>query len=610
LAENTEKLWDSDEDALEETAIDLSTPSENVYSKKEDDDEKNVPTIKNEINKAVIAASLVVMILLATSWWLLISGNSTEILVPSEKYGDSIGYDVSGDLRVESEQTTIPINLVGTDIEVKRINLSYAGIMDTATKQITNTVEDGYGESHGVFTREAQLDLSHVQGEFVSENDETLQISGGKVFIKQKEYVIVQSGETIKSESESNLSIISGVWGSQKIVSWVPRTSDHGLLPHTNLYEGKLLTVGEGGNAVSNGFDLKWTVLEGEKIEGYDTVKLRIQTYCYGNQYCESEIGLLDYNYSYVLDLYISEESFLPLKFDYSVTFFVSVSNQKIFDVEFNYGGTVIEGGAFFTKGNEIVPKPTGEAISGPNEQGEFKIWDNRAPDFGTETTSLDINWTIQDVIDMAEGNDTDFVNYLQQYENAYVTNAIYNNQSGEWNVTFGYSSEGGGMTDSYNIKANRSGLISSNATQSETPIVMNPCLGEESDSSECTLSEPLSVSSAEKLFSSWEEVSSWASYGGIVGEEINHDKIILTVGQSAMAPTVGLDFDTLDIGTMILDLWSGNFNLAEYQKTIEPSGGYGYYLEKENNNSMRGAAIDGDDGLLLFVLEVHSSGE
>ena len=76
-----------------------------------------------------------------------------EILVPGERYGDSIGYDVSGDLRVESEQTTIPINLVGTDIEVKRINLSYAGIMDTATKQITSTVEDGYCETHGFFTR-------------------------------------------------------------------------------------------------------------------------------------------------------------------------------------------------------------------------------------------------------------------------------------------------------------------------------------------------------------------------------------------------------------------------------------------------------------------------
>ena len=252
MAENTEKLWDSEEGSSEEAEIDLSAPSENVYSKKDEDDERNVPPVKNEINKAVVAASVIVVILLTTSFWLLINGNSMEILVPSERYGDSIGYDVSGDLRVESEQTTIPINLVGTDIEVKRINLSYAGIMDTATKQITSTVEDGYGEAHGVFTREAQLDLTHVQGEYVSENDETLQISGGKVFVKQKEYVTVENGETIKSESESNLSIISGVWGSQKIVNWVPRTSNHGLLPHTNLYEGKQLTVGESGNDISS----------------------------------------------------------------------------------------------------------------------------------------------------------------------------------------------------------------------------------------------------------------------------------------------------------------------------------------------------------------------
>ena len=368
MSENTEKLWVSEEDTSGDTEIDLSTPSENVYSKEGDDDEQNVPPVKNEINKAVIATCLVVMILLATSFWLLISGNSIEILVPSERYGDYIGYDVSGDFRVESEQTTIPVNLIGMDIEVKRINLSYAGIMDTATKQLTNTVEDGYRESHGVFIREAQLDLSHVQGEFVSENDETLQISGGKVFVKQKEYVIVQSGETIKSESESNLSIISDVWGSQKLVSWVPRTSNHGLLPHTNLYEGKLLTVGESGTYVSNGFDLKWTVLEGERIEGYDTVKLRIQTYCYGSQYCEGEAILAEYNYSYVLDLYISEKSFLPLKFNYAVAFFITLGDEKVFDLEFNYGGTVIEGGAFFTEGNEVVPKPTGERISGPNE--------------------------------------------------------------------------------------------------------------------------------------------------------------------------------------------------------------------------------------------------
>tara|TARA_B100001750_G_scaffold38287_1_gene27653 strand:- start:14969 stop:16801 length:1833 start_codon:yes stop_codon:yes gene_type:complete len=610
LAENTEKLWDSEEEDSEKAEIDLSAPSENIYSKSENDEERNVPPVKNEINKAVVAASVVVMILLATSFWLLISGNSTEILVPSERYGDSIGYDVSGDLRVESEQTTIPINLVGTDIEVKRINLSYAGIMDTATKQQASTVKDGYGESQGVFVREAQLDLSHVQGEFVSENDETLQISGGKVYVKQKEYVTVQNGETIKSESESNLSIISGVWGSQKLVSWVPRTSNHGLLPHTNLYEGKNLIVGTSGTDISNGFDLKWSVLEGKKIEGYETVKLRIQTYCYGNQYCESEIGLLDYNYSYVLDLYISEESFLPLKFDYAVTFFVSVSNQKIFDVEFNYGGTVIEGGAFFSKGNEVVPKPTGDGISGPNDQGEFKSWNGRAPDFGNRPTSLDENWTVQDAIQIAEDNDVEFGNYLQQYENAYVTNAVYTNQTEEWNVTFGYSSEGEGVTDRYNIRANKSGLISSNATQSENPIVMEPCLNGESESTECTLSNPLTVSSAEEIFSSWEEVASWASYDGLVGNEINHNRLTLTIGQSAMAPTVGLDFDTLDIGTLILDLWNGNFNLAEYQKTIEPNGGYGYYLERETDNSMIGTAIDGNDGLLLFVIEVHNSND
>ena len=608
-----EKLWDSEEGSSEEAEIDLSAPSENVYSKKDEDDERNVPPVKNEINKAVVAASVIVVILLTTSFWLLINGNSMEILVPSERYGDSIGYDVSGDLRVESEQTTIPINLVGTDIEVKRINLSYAGIMDTATKQITSTVEDGYGEAHGVFTREAQLDLTHVQGEFVSENDETLQISGGKVFVKQKEYVTVENGETIKSESESNLSIISGVWGSQKIVNWVPRTSNHGLLPHTNLYEGKNLIVGTSGTDVSNGFDLKWTVMEGKRIEGYETVKLRIQTYCYGSQYCEGEAILAEYNYSYVLDLYISEKSFLPLKFNYAVAFFITLGDEKVFDLEFNYGGTVIEGGAFFNKGNEEVPKPTGAGISGPNEEGEFVVWNNRAPDFGNKATSLDENWTVQDAINMAKGNDTDFVNYLQQREYAYVTNAIYTNQTEEWNITFGYSNEDEGAINGYNIKANRSGLISSNATQSDIPIVMEPCLsGENVKGNSCTsdLSAPLTVSSAEEIFSSWEEVSSWASYDGLVGNEINHNKLTLTIGQSAMAPTVGIDFEDLNIQTLIYDLFNGHFNLAEYQKTIEPGGGYGYYLKKENNNSMRGAAIDGNDGLLLFVIEVHSSGD
>ena len=279
----------------------------------------------------------------------------------------------------------------------------------------------------------------------------------------------------------------------------------------------------------------------------------------------------------------------MPLKFDYAVTFFVSVSNQKIFDVEFNYGGTVIEGGAFFSKGYEVVPKPTGDGISGSNDQGEFESWNGRAPDFGNRPTSLDENWTVQDAIQIAEDNDVEFGNYLQQYENAYVTNAVYTNQTEEWNVTFGYSSEGEGVTDRYNIRANKSGLISSNATQSENPIVMEPCLNGESESTECTLSNPLTVSSAEEIFSSWEEVASWASYDGVVGNEIDHNRLTLTIGQSAMAPTVGLDFDTLDIGTLILDLWNGNFNLAEYQKTIEPNGGYGYYLERETDNSMIG---------------------
>ena len=58
------------------------------------------------------------------------------------------------------------------------------------------------------------------------------------------------------------------------------------------------------------------------------------------------------------------------------------------------------------------------------------------------------------------------------------------------------------------------------------------------------------------------------------------------------------------------MDVIQVSIDLAEYQKTIEPNGGYGYYLERETDNSMIGTAIDGNDGLLLFVIEVHNSND
>ncbi len=547
------------------------------------------------LNMRVVGAIGAVAILLLTAVAVVMLGGAVEVTVPSERYGDSATYAVTGQVDLKSP-VGIPLPFLGEDIEVNEIHVEWGGTLEAGTEELLSLVEDGYGQKHPVFRRYIEQDWDPVSGSVAEEEAPPTNIEHGRVNTTHEQFVREDNLEIIKERVENYAyyeeTLTGEKWSLEKLTSWVPRADEKGMMPHAQLYVGKQLHEGDHGSFVSNGLAFSWEALDGGKVDGSATIKLRVSS--------SSSADLpFNYHYGHALryDLWVSERSAYPLKFDITVTSDAASPAGELYSFSGHYSGT-ING---LTAGYSDVPQADGTSTSGPHIDAELEAWDYHAPAFGNSTSSLDSGFALQDAINDArqELPPSDLDDYLTDYPQAFVTRANYDGVRDEWNLTLAHHSESKREVTGWELLVNRTNA-SGREVDLDNPLV-DPV----------DMAQPLTVSSAEELLMSRTIIAGWAGSAGV----INHAQVNLSMGQNLASrenlfnPLAFLNIDSTTMLKLLADLASGDFDLGDYGSSVDANGGYGYYIEQIDGSTRHGAAVDASDGLLLFNAEHRASG-
>ena len=543
-----------------------------------------------KLNMRVVGAVGIVILLLLTALAVMILGGPPELQIPPERYGDYALYDVTGDLELYSLEP-VPVSLMGLELEINQLSLEWIGTVEAGVQEEATLFDDGYGTGHTVFQRYLKQDLNDVTGSYASEGSPPSQISSASLSSNQQQYVDEATLEIIREEIETYGQVDESAtglhWLRQEMVSWVPRSGEQGLLPHASLYVGRNLAAGESGSFVSQGVMFSWEVSEGGTIDGHETVKLSVTASK------NSEITFIQhfqYQYSYRLDLWLSEQSAFPLRFSFDFNSDLKSPRNTLFSVELHYDGDLDQ----LSHGFHAVPSLSGGSISGPAPAGDFEPWVSGAPAFGNSSSSLD--YSLQDAIQLARDQLPEVENYLRLHEDAFVTHAAY--RPGAWNLTLAHQADSGKVTG-WELAVN-----TTNASGEELQLD-NPLL-EPAD-----LPQPLTLSSAEALLMAHPEIAAWATDAdGLV----DHAMVNLSLGQN-LASRENLDspLGILELGQLeqavISSLLEGELDFSALTGQVDASGGYGYFIVQEQPQAQRTAAVQAEDGLVVFMLQQTNSG-
>ena len=547
------------------------------------------------LDMRVVGAIGAVAILLLTAVAVVMLGGAVEVTVPRERYGDSATYAVTGQVNLESP-VGIPLPFLGEDIEVNEIHVDWGGTLEAGTEELLSLVEDGYGQKHPVFRRYIEQDWDPVSGRVAEEGAPPTDIEHGRVNTTHEQFVREDSLEIIKERVENYAyyeeTLTGEKWSLEKLTSWVPRADEKGMMPHAQLYVGKQLREGDSGSFVSNGLAFSWDALDGGKVDGSATIKLRVSS-------SSSADLLFNYHYGHTLryDLWVSDRSAYPLKFDITVTSEAASPAGELYSFSGRYSGTINN----LATGYSDVPEADGSTTSGQHIDAELEPWDYHAPAFGNSTSSLDSGFALQDAINDArqELPPSDLDDYLTDYSQAFVTHARYDGVRDEWNLTLAHYSENKREVTGWELLVNRTNA-SGREVELDNPLV---------DPAE--MAQPLTVSSAEELLMSRTIIAGWAGSAGV----IDHAQVNLSMGQNLASrenlfnPLAFLNIDSMTMLKMLGDLASGDFDLDDYGSSVDANGGYGYYIEQADGSTRHGAAVDASDGLLLFNAEYRASG-
>ena len=534
--------------------------------------------------KVVGTLGVVALLILASMAWLIWDDAPAEIAVPVEHFDDAIVYRMGGSIDIVSPEYGLPINQMGIVINEFHVT-ALEGYLNASTSDLTaRQVDDGYGNFHTVFQRQLSLETTRLEGWYKEEGKNSDEFDDGLLIANRTSHVDRETLETIRSDSESNVSYTStsvDAWSWQQLTDWVPRISENGDLPHGELYVGRTLVEGTEGTTPDG--MLSWDVHAGEKILGHDTLRLRVHT-------SDSRDYLFAHgSFGYRLDLWLSEASAYPLKFQLVSTGNVKLSNELLYDQDIRFSGTVLD----LTEGHSPVPAPNGETTTGPHvaAEGELLPWDNGAPAFGNGSSSLDRNFSLQVAVN-DPGLQPGFGTYRAKHPDAFAVAANYTEADGrEWNFTYAYQSETKDTVKAYRCRVNES-LINASGEEIE---VSNPTLSMDE------MPLLLSVTGAEQVLTTTPEVEAWT------GAQVDHGRVKLHLRHNIQNPATAIDFSKI-WSELLFDLLEDG-EIDPYRYASVDSSGYGYMLTQVEPHSGYSAAVDAGDGLMLFNLAHRRSG-
>jgi len=633
-----DELWNSGanseitkEDADVNEALDLSSPSPEINedlnlnnNEITESDDWTIPLIENNEGislQAIGAIGVTVILLLTGTLFFLFSEQNIIVNVPYEKYEEEITYDIEGELNFESTlDIPLPLGFIDNDVVINELDIVFTGKLKAGIQSPSNKIIDGYGNEKNVFKKYLEQELNDIDGTIRQEGKTANNLENAQIITSQHQFIDNTALEIIRTDIESNASysdtITGDTWYWQKSTDWVPRDSEPGLLPHGDLYIGRTLEEGTKGTTEEEGIGFNWEVLDGGNIKGEQTVLLRITT-----AYSSEVILGYTYQYQYTFELYLSEKNSLPLKFKLNLNSDASSPSGKLYSINLDYKGTssaIIEG---YT---EVPTTPYRD--NSKQMTGVFDSWDNGAPALGgTDDCNINSDFSLTTGIQKARNEIGEFDSYIKDQiakedesgksVQAFVIEANYTAGGlNKWNFTMAHNNEQTPDVDGWSLEYellkdemivdNNTFIISGNETTVDNPIL--------------TMKEiptPLTVCSAEKVMTDFEEIAEWAENNQL--NEVNYEKVTLFLGQnlvskqSLSSPTSILSFGSLDLISIVSDLNRGNLNLNDYSNNIDvdTAGSYAYFLDKKGldqhgNNYQKVAGVDAKDGLVLFNIQ------
>ena len=633
--EGNDSLWETGktssenkEETEEETdTLDLSEPSPekerpdeeiNLNQKVEEkdtteDDNWAIPLAEDKEGidiKTVGAIGTVVILILTGALFILLSEPNIEVTVPYEKYGSKVTYDIEGKIDFESDlDIPIPIGFINNDIVINELDVSFSGELKAEIKAPSEQKKDGYGELRNVFNKSIVQDLSDIDGSIKEEGENPAKLENAKVKTLQYQYIDDTSLEIIRSDIQSNASYSDTLtgkrWYWQSATDWVPRMSETGILPHGEAYIGKTLKQGNTGTVSEGGIEFNWKVDNGGKIDDKQTALLQIYT-----SYISDSLLGYQYEYQYNFDMYFTEESSFPIKFEMNFASEANSPGGKLYVISLQYKANANS----LSEGYTDVPS-TSYKTNSNTKTGEFEKWNNGAPAFGNGSCGLDSNFTIQDGIQKGKEDISKFNNYIDDQEGkgkpAFVTEANYTKIKGTddtWNFTMAYRNPQSDSIKGWELSYNRTNVSGENVT------LGNPIM------SMSDIEKPLTVCSAERVMTEFDEIASWAKDKQTNSVDYTETKLLLGQNlvsqQSLSSPTSVIDIGNLNPINIVSDLSEGSLNFNDYSNNIdvESAGSYAYFLDRNGGSEQLGhkyqelAGVDAKDGLVLFNLQSRNS--
>ena len=564
--------------------------------------------------KTVGAVGTVVILILTGALFVLLSEPSIEVAVPYEKYGSSVTYDIEGNIDFQSDlDIPIPIGFINNDIIINELDVSFSGELKAEIKAPSEQKKDGYGELRNVFNKSIAQDLSDIDGSIKEEGENPAKLENAKVKTLQYQYIDDTSLEIIRSDIQSNASYSDTFtgkrWYWQSATDWVPRMSETGILPHGEAYIGKTLKQGNTGIISEGSIEFNWKVDNGGKIDNKQTALLQVYT-----SYISDSLLGYQYEYQYSFDMYFSEESSFPIKFEMNFDSEASSPGGILYAISIQYKAN----SKSLSEGYTDVPS-TPYKTNTNTRTGEFEKWNNSAPAFGTGGCAIDQTFTLQHGIQKAKDDISKFNSYINDQEGkdkpAFVTEANYTEMGGNgeaWNFTMAYRNTQSDSIKGWELNYNKSSQGSTNVS-GENITLNNPIMTMND------IEEPLTVCSAEDVMTDFDEIAEWAENDlGFV--DYTETKLLLGQNlvsqQSLSSPTSVIDIGNLNPISIVSDLSEGSLNFNDYSNNIdvESAGSYAYFLDRNGGSDKLGynyqelAGVDAKDGLVLFNLQSRNS--
>jgi len=613
----------------EENTLDLSSPSPEkgddlnlsplaISEDEEKTDENNwhkeirEPGREEGISiKTIGAIGSVTILLLTGLLYILLAQQNIEIIVPNEKYEEEIIYDINGSINFDSTlDIPLPIGFIDNDIVINELDITFSGKLQAGISGTVEMITDGYGNDRSVFEKYLIQDLEDIDGTITREGENPASLENAEILTSQSQFIDPTSLEIVKTYIDSNASysdtLTGSTWYWQGATDWVPRESETGILPHGDSYIGKKLVEGSKGTVLEGGIEFNWKVFNGGKINGKQTVLLKIST-----SYVSDSILGYQYQYHYEFDFYLSEENSMPLKFWMKVNSDASSPSGKLYSINLEYTGKAIPDGIV---GGYLEVQTTPTDYVKNEKTGEFSQWVNGAPAFGNGSCGLDSTFTLQSGIQAGEDEISGFNSYIRDQDSknkpAFLTEANYTEKgNGKWNFTMAHYNEQVENIDAWILGYNRTAIAGEEIT------VDNPIMSMDD------IPEPLTVCSAEEIMTEFKEIEDWTVNDKT--KNVDYEKVKLIVGQnlvskqSLSSPTSIINFGNLNLVNIVSDLSEGNLNPNDYSNNIDvdTAGSYAYFLEKKGidntpneNKYQKLAGVDAKDGLVLFNLESINS--